>query len=646
MGGRTGRGRGPGGGGSGGGGGFGRRGLAIVAAVLVGIWLLMSFYTVRPEEQSVELTFGECRGDCIGEPGLNFAPWPIVTHEVVQVTRENTEEIGSGTVRGTSAGLMLTGDENIVDISFQVVWNVRDPAEFLFNLSDPTSTIQAVAESAMRGVVSRSQLSPILNRDRGLISQEVKDLIQQTLDEYGSGVNIVRVNFDKADPPQQVIDAFREVQAARQERSTLQNQADAYANKTLAGARGNSAQTLQEAEGYRARVVNAAQGEASRFTAVQQEYVKAPEVTRKRLYLETMQDVLGSVRMFVLDTPTGNASGIVPYLPLNELKPDAVHAGRRGSDAPPADPHRRSSSPSASCCSTRSIPSTSARRRWCCSSARCATSRSSPGLAFKVPFIQNVVFYDSRIQGLDTNALEVTPLDDRRLIVDAFARWRISDVSQFRRAVGVGGMQAATQRLEAILNANVREALGSVRSEAVLSADRVGLMNRIRDQAIIEARDLGIEIIDVRLKRADLPEQNLAATFDRMKAEREREAADERARGNEAAQRLRAQADRTAIELVSEAERDAQVIRGESDAERNRILAEAYGADPEFFAFMRSMDAYRGSLKADNATMLVEPDSAFFDYLHSPEPRAAGTPPAAAPAAPAPAASAGAEPNG
>jgi membrane protease subunit HflC len=274
--------------------------------------------------------------------------------------------------------------------------------------------------------------------------------------------------------------------------------------------------------------------------------------------------------------------------------------------------------------------------------------REQPGLAFKVPFIQNVVYYDSRIQGLDTNELEVTPLDDRRLIVDAFARWRISDVSQFRRAVGVGGMQAATQRLESILTANVREALGSVRSEAVLSADRVGLMNRIRDQSIEEARALGIEIIDVRLKRADLPEQNLAATFDRMKAEREREAADERARGNEAAQRVRAQADRTAIEIVSEAERDAQVIRGESDAERNRILAEAYQADPEFFAFMRSLDAYRGALTSENATMMVEPDSAFFDYLHSPAPQAPAAPPAAAPAAPAPApsASVGADPSG
>jgi membrane protease subunit HflK len=316
-GGRTGKGR---GGGGGGGPGIGARGLGLIALGLVGLWLLSSFYTVRPEEQAVELTFGECRGECIGEPGLNFAPWPIVTREIVQVTRENTVEIGPGTVRGTSAGLMLTGDENIVDISFQVVWNVRDPAQFLFNLANPESTIEAVSESAMREVVSRSELSPILSRDRGIISQEVQELIQATLDEYGSGVHIVRVNFDRADPPEQVIDAFREVQAARQERSTLQNRADAYANQTLAAARGNAAQALQEAEGYRAQVVNAAQGEASRFNAVLEEYVKAPDVTRQRLYLETMEGVLGDVQMFLVDTPSSNGQGIVPYLPLNELR--------------------------------------------------------------------------------------------------------------------------------------------------------------------------------------------------------------------------------------------------------------------------------------------------------------------------------------
>ncbi len=321
MGGRGGGSRGPGGGGGGGGGVNGRT-LGLAALVLVGIWLVMSFYTVRPEEQSVELTFGECRGDCIGQPGLNFAPWPVVTREIIPVTRENVEEIGSGTLRGESAGLMLTGDENIVDINFSVVWNVRDPALFLFSLSNPQSTIQAVAESAMREVVSRSELSPILSRDRGVISQEVQELIQATLDDYGSGVNIVRINFDKADPPEQVIDAFREVQAARQERSTLQNRADAYSNERLAAARGQAAQILQEAESYRAQQVNSAVGEASRFDAVLEEYLRAPDVTRKRLYLETMERVLGDVEMFLVDTPVGNGAGtgLVPYLPLNELR--------------------------------------------------------------------------------------------------------------------------------------------------------------------------------------------------------------------------------------------------------------------------------------------------------------------------------------
>ncbi len=313
-------------GGGGSGGGPSRRGLIwIGAGVAFAFWLFMSVYTVRPEEQSVELTFGQCRGDCIGNPGLNFAPWPIVTHEIIPVTRENNEEIGSGTVRGTRAGLMLTGDENIVDITFEVVWNVRDAAQYLFNLADPQSTIQAVSESAMREVVSRSELSPILSRDRGVIAQEVQGLIQKTLDEYGSGVNIVRLNFDRADPPAEVIDSFREVQAARQERSTLQNRADAYSNERLASARGQSAQTLQEAEGYRAQMVNAATGEASRFTAVQQEYAKAPEVTRERLYLETMENVFGNVQTFVMDTDGG--SGIVPYLPLNELRRPAATGG-------------------------------------------------------------------------------------------------------------------------------------------------------------------------------------------------------------------------------------------------------------------------------------------------------------------------------
>ena len=243
--------------------------------------------------------------------------------------------------------------------------------------------------------------------------------------------------------------------------------------------------------------------------------------------------------------------------------------------------------------------------------------QEEPGLSFKIPFIQNVVKYDDRILSLDTQPLEVTPLDDRRLVVDAFARWRIADVEQFRQAVGVGGEATAESRLERILNASMRQVLGSVPSGAVLSADRVSLMNRIRDNAKAEAQNLGVEIVDVRIKRADLPTQNLNATFARMTAEREREAADERARGAEAAQKVRAAADRTVVELVSEAQRDSEIIRGEADAQRNAIFAEAFGRDPEFFEFYRSLTAYERSLKGTNSTMVISPDSEFFNYLKS-----------------------------
>jgi len=320
IGGRGNGGRGGKGGGMGGGGPKLTRGtLGIAAVAAVVLWGLASFYSVKPEEQSVELFLGEYLG--IGNPGLNFAPWPLVTAEIIPVTREQNEDIGVG-VRGSEAGLMLTGDENIVDIDFQVVWNINDPAKFLFNLRDPRMTIRAVSESAMREIIAQSELAPILNRDRGAIASRLDDLIQLTMDSYGSGVNIVRVNFDKADPPVQVIDAFRNVQTAEQQRDRLEKEGDAYAARILAEARGQAAQVLEESEGYRARVVNEAQGEASRFTAVLGEYVMAPEVTRKRLYLETMEEVFSDVDKIILENMSGDGGGqgVVPYLPLNELR--------------------------------------------------------------------------------------------------------------------------------------------------------------------------------------------------------------------------------------------------------------------------------------------------------------------------------------
>jgi len=324
-------GRGGGGGANGADGGEGgpqiTRGMVVLGLLAaVAIWLFSSFYTVKPEERAVELFLGEYHRTTGSGPHL--APWPFVSYEKVVVTTERSEDIGVG-AQGSEAGLMLTGDENIVDIDFQVVWNINDPAMLLFNLRDPRATIRAVSESAMREIIAQSLLAPVLNRDRGVIASRLEELIQQTMESYESGVNIIRVNFDKADPPQSVIDAFREVQAAEQQRDRLEKLADAYAARILAEARGQAAQTLEEAEGYRARVVNEAEGEASRFSAVLSEYTMAPEVTRKRLYLEAMEEVLGGMDKIILDqSQSGNGQGVVPYLPLNELRKNSNTEGQ------------------------------------------------------------------------------------------------------------------------------------------------------------------------------------------------------------------------------------------------------------------------------------------------------------------------------
>ena len=316
-----GRGGNNGGDGSGGGGGptFGRGSILIGVGIAAVLWAAASFYTVKPEERSVELFLGTYYA--IGNPGLNFAPWPVVTAEVVNVSSERTENIGSGRGSAGGDGLMLTTDANVVDIDFQVVWNINDPAKLIFNIRDPQLTVQAVSEAVMREIIAASNLSPILNRDRGIIADTARENIQGTLDEYESGISIIRVNLDTADPPREVIDAFREVQAAEQERDRLQRQADAYANRVLAESRGEAAQVLEVAEGYRARVVNEAIGEASRFIAVAQEFNEAPEVTQRRLYLETIERTLGEMDKILLDEAGGaSGEGVLPYLPLNELQ--------------------------------------------------------------------------------------------------------------------------------------------------------------------------------------------------------------------------------------------------------------------------------------------------------------------------------------
>ena len=300
--------------------------------ILAILWALSGLYRVLPDEQGIVLRFGKFVSTT--QPGLNYHfPYPIETVLTPKVTKVNRIDIGfrSGSDSGfSSAGvadvpeesLMLTGDENIVNIDFSIFWVIKDAGKFLFKIQDPATTVKAAAETAMREVIAKSKLQSILTEGRSNIEIETQEIAQGLLDEYESGIQITQVQTQKADPPDQVIDAFRDVQAARADMERSKNEAQAYQNDVIPRARGEAAKILQEAEAYKKQVVARAEGEASRFLAIYTEYAKAKEVTKKRMYLETMEKVLADIDKVIIDKNAG--TGVVPYLALPEIKKKAA----------------------------------------------------------------------------------------------------------------------------------------------------------------------------------------------------------------------------------------------------------------------------------------------------------------------------------
>jgi membrane protease subunit HflK len=310
------------------GGSLGGKGFALLAIAVIVLWGLSGWFRVEPDELGVVLRFGAYNRDV--QPGLNYhLPYPIETALTPKALRVNKIDIG---MRQNEDGrrttprdvpeesLMLTGDENIVDVNFSVLWKVKPTGvgDYLFNIQNPEGTVKAVAESAMREVVGRSEIQPILTGARQTVETAVQDLMQRTLDHYGAGILVQQVQLQKVDPPAQVIDAFRDVQAARADLERLQNEAQTYANRVVPEARGKVAQITQAAEAYKSQTVAEAVGQTSRFLKIYEQYKKAPEVTRERMYLETMERVLGGTNKVVIDSGKG-AQSVVPYLPLNEL---------------------------------------------------------------------------------------------------------------------------------------------------------------------------------------------------------------------------------------------------------------------------------------------------------------------------------------
>ena len=318
------------------GGNLGGKGFALLALAAIALWGASGFFRVEPDELGVVLRFGKEVREV--KPGLNYhLPYPIETVLTPKALRVNKIDIGMRELdigpRGGAdvrdvpeESLMLTGDENIVDVDFSVFWKVKPEAkgvgQYLFNIQNPEGTVKAVAESAMREVIGRSEIQPILTGARQTTENAVQELMQKTLDHYGAGIFIQQVQLQKVDPPAQVIDAFRDVQAARADLERSVNEAQTYANRVIPEARGNVAKIIQAAEAYRQQTVAEAKGQTSRFNQIYNQYKKAPEVTRQRMYLETMERVLGNTDKVIVDSKTG-AQGVVPYLPLKELGPSS-----------------------------------------------------------------------------------------------------------------------------------------------------------------------------------------------------------------------------------------------------------------------------------------------------------------------------------
>jgi modulator of FtsH protease HflK len=315
------------------GGYFSSVGIAVILLFAVAVWLASGFYRVQSEELGIVQRFGKYVRDA--EPGLRYhLPYPIETVQLPKALRVSTISIGmtlidDPTRRGRTMrdvpeeSLMLTGDENIVDVDFTVLWRIKPKgvADYLFNIQNSEGTVKAVAESAMREVVGRSEIQAILTGARTVTESTVQELMQKTLDSYGSGILIQQVQMQKVDPPAQVIDAFRDVQAAQADQQRLQNEAQTYANRVVPDARGRAAQILQVAEGYKQQAIAEAKGQSARFLKVYDEYKKAQDVTRERIYLETMERILGGSDKLIFNGGAAGGQGVVPYLPLNELTP-------------------------------------------------------------------------------------------------------------------------------------------------------------------------------------------------------------------------------------------------------------------------------------------------------------------------------------
>ena len=616
----------PGGSGAGGKGLGGRGALFVLLAALL-VWFAWgTFYTVQPSEVGINLVFGRYTGKTAAGLNTNW-PWPIGSVIKVPVWDQQITEVGYRSLGGSGdipeESQMLTGDKNIVDVHFRVNWQIdpAKPEDYVFNILGPRETVKAVAESIMREVVGLKTIDGILTTDRASVEADVQKRMQDLLNTYRAGVLVKQVQLQSVDAPSEVLSAYRDVTAAQQDQQRAVNEAETYANKVVPEAEGGAARIVAEAKAYREQTILEAKGQTSRYTQIYDQYKKAPGVTRERMYLETMEHVLGPMDKTIVEFELRQ-----PARAIYCARAVAAQDGRERQ-------MRSLNGVVLAAIAVFAIILVSMATFIVNPTEQALILRfgqpvrdliDAPGLYFKWPFVDTVVYIDKRILALDNERQEVLVSDNQRLEVDAFVRYHIADPLLFYQSVF--DTRGADAQLGGMLNSALRRSLSGASITDIVRDKRDALMADIRDQMIAGAKRFGLDVIDVRIKRADLPAENSEAVFRRMQTERQQRAASYRAQGSQQSQQIKAEADRKVTVITATAQQQSDQVRGEGDGERNRIFAEAYGADPEFFAFYRSMQAYQNSFDNGRTRALISPKSDFFRYFSTPTPAAETAP--------------------
>jgi HflK protein len=591
--------------GGGGGAGAGSSGGYILIVLLVIAWALTGLYRVDEAERGIVQRFGAYM-EPERMPGLHWHfPYPIETVDIV-----NTNEVKDYPFSTE----ILTADEQYVFIQMVVQYRRNDPVKFSFEVVEPEETLKDVTESALREVLGTSTLIELVTERRDQIAPRTSEILQTTLDNYGAGIEITSISLEKLDYPQAVQAAVDDTQKARNDSERFILEADTYAKDIIPKARGAAARVLQDAEAYRDRVIADAEGDAARFTALLVEYKKAPRVTRDRLYIEAIEEVYANSNKVFVDS---QSSGNLLYLPIDKLI-GAPSALARQED-PPMNSGKFGMVVVAGLAlvliGLSAFTVNQRERAIKLQVGEVVVDDYEPGLHWKIPFFQNVRKFPKRILTISDRPERIFTAERLALQVDFFVKWKIVNSVDFYTSTG-GIQSVANDRLSEIIKNAIVTEFGKRSVQEAISVERAELMRDMLETASAASEQLGVELIDVRVKQVEFPEDVRNAVYQRMREERARVAAERRAQGREIAEERKSTADKERTIILADAYREGQKLRGEGDARAAETYANAYNQDPEFYSFYRSIDAYRKSMGKSGDILVLDPNNEFFRYLN------------------------------